>query len=137
MTKFATKADIEAINAEQDWHDRGLPKTMYEFTKSVKERHGSRSAVSFQIFSGPKDHAETLNWAQFHDQSVQTANLLRGLGVGETDAVAYMLPCCNEACLTLVGGAMAGIANPVNPLLDAEQIAAILRETNAKVLVTL
>jgi len=137
VTTFATKADIEAINASMDWHDRGLPTTMHQFVASAKDRFGDRPAVSFQIFSGPKDHAETLTWSQFHDQSVQTANLLRSLGVGETDAVAYMLPCCNEACLTLIGGAMAGIANPVNPLLDAEQIGAILRETNAKVLVTL
>ncbi|MEM6727685.1 MAG: acyl-CoA synthetase, partial [Pseudomonadota bacterium] len=47
------------------------------------------------------------------------------------------LPICPEAALTLVGGAIAGIANPVNPLLEAEQIAAILRETGAKALVTL
>ena len=39
--------------------------------------------------------------------------------------------------LTFLGGATAGIVNPVNPLLEAGQIAAILRETNAKVLVTL
>ncbi len=32
---------------------------------------------------------------------------------------------------------MAGIVNPINPLLDAEQIGAILRETEAKVVVTL
>jgi hypothetical protein len=32
---------------------------------------------------------------------------------------------------------VAGIVNPINPLLEAEQIAGILRETGAKVLVTL
>ncbi|MBT4234023.1 MAG: acyl-CoA synthetase, partial [Marinovum sp.] len=35
------------------------------------------------------------------------------------------------------GGSIAGTANPINPLLEPDQIAAILRETNAKVLVTL
>ena len=39
--------------------------------------------------------------------------------------------------MTLLGGAVAGIVNPINPLLEPEQIAAILRETKAKVLVTL
>ncbi len=39
--------------------------------------------------------------------------------------------------MTLLGGAVAGIVNPINPLLEPEQIAAILRETGAKVLVTL
>jgi acyl-CoA synthetase (AMP-forming)/AMP-acid ligase II len=59
------------------------------------------------------------------------------LGIGETDVVAYLLPICNEAALTLIGGSISGIANPINPLLEPDQIAAILRETNAKVLVTL
>ncbi len=36
-----------------------------------------------------------------------------------------------------MGAGIAGIVNPINPLLDAEQVAGILRETDAKVLVTL
>jgi acyl-coenzyme A synthetase/AMP-(fatty) acid ligase len=51
--------------------------------------------------------------------------------------VAYLLPNCTEAVLTYVGGQVAGIVNPINPLLEPEQIAGILRETGAKVLVTL
>ncbi len=41
------------------------------------------------------------------------------------------------AVLSDLGGAVAGIVNPIKPLLDADQIGAILQETNAKVLVTL
>ena len=36
-----------------------------------------------------------------------------------------------------MGGQVAGIVNPINPLLEPEQIASILRETGAKVVVTL
>ena len=39
--------------------------------------------------------------------------------------------------MTLLAGATAGIVNPVNPLLAPEHIAAILRDTRAKVVVTL
>ena len=45
------------------------------------------------------------------------------------------LPNCTETLLTIFGGAIAGIINPINPLLEPEQIAAILRETKAKVVV--
>lgn len=134
---FATKADRDAVENQMPWDARERPQTMYQFIDNVAKRHGGRNGVSFQITSGPKDKAETLTWQDFRDKSVQAANLFRRLGIGENDVVAYMLPVCNEAALTLVGGAIAGIANPVNPLLEAEQIAAILRETNAKVLVTL
>ncbi|MEL6700664.1 MAG: acyl-CoA synthetase, partial [Pseudomonadota bacterium] len=127
----------DAIQNEMPWEDRKVPTTMMQFIDAVADRHGARPGVTFQITSGPGDKAETLTWKQFRDESVRAANFFRTLGVQETDAVAYMLPICNEAAQTLIGGSIAGIANPVNPLLDAEQIAAILRETNAKVLVTL
>jgi len=134
---FATKADRDAVENEMPWVERDVPKTMYEFINSVAQRHGQRPGVSFQITSGPKDNAETLSWQEFRDKSVQAANMFRRLGIGETDVVAYLLPICNEAALTLIGGSISGIANPINPLLEPDQIAAILRETNAKVLVTL
>ena len=67
----------------------------------------------------------------------QAANLFRALGVGEGDVVAYVLPNALETAVTLLGGAVAGIVNPINPLLEPEQISAILRETKAKVVVTL
>ncbi|APX90340.1 acyl-CoA synthetase [Brevirhabdus pacifica] len=134
---FASLQDLRKIEQEADWESRDLPRTMYEFTSRVATRHGDRNAISFQLLSAPTAKAETLSWRQFHERSVQAANLFRSLGVGEGDVVAYLLPICNEAAVTLIGGAMAGIANPINPLLMPEQIAAILRETGAKVLVTL
>src|SRR5690606_15478545 len=72
-----------------------------------------------------------------HARVTRAANLFRALGVGEGDVVAYLLPNCLETVATLLGGAVAGIVNPINPLLEPEQIGAILRETGAKVLVTL
>lgn len=134
---FATASDVAAIEAEMSWEERNLPTTMYEFISETKNKHGNRNAISYQIFSGPTDKAETLTWNELHGKVSQAANLFRSLGVGEKDVVAYMLPNCNETVITLLGGAIAGISNPINPLLDADQIGAILRETNAKVLVTL
>ena len=86
---------------------------------------------------GPTDKAETLTWNELRGKVAQAANLFRSLGIGEKDVVAYLLPNANETAVTLLGAMTAGIANPVNPLLEPEQIAAILRETGAKVLVTL
>jgi acyl-CoA synthetase (AMP-forming)/AMP-acid ligase II len=137
MARFATAADVAAMNAEMSWPERRQPETLHAFLADVAQRLPARRAVSFQLFSGPKDKAETLTWAELHGQSCQAANLFRRLGVGEGDVVAYLLPNCTEIVTTLLGGAIAGIVNPINPLLEANQIAAILRETGAKVLVTL
>lgn len=137
MGRFASVADRDAIEQAMRWEDRNLPITMYQFLTRTRDAHPKRPAVSFQILSGPKDKAETLNWSDLHAQVTQCANLFRSLGVGETDVVAYLLPNCTETAVTLLSGMVAGIVNPINPLLEPEQIAAILRETKAKVLVTL
>ncbi len=137
MGTFASRGDLKAIEAEMPWADRDVGRTMYEFLGRAKARHGTRAAVSFQLTSGPKDPAQTVTWNELHAQVTQTANLFRSLGIGETDVVAYVLPNCMEIVVALLAGSVAGIVNPINPLLEPEQIAAILRETKAKVVVTL
>ncbi len=137
MYQFSSIADRNAIEAEKPWEERDHPQSIHALLQRTVDRFGDRPAVSFQITSGPSDKAETVTWRQFYEKSVQAANLFRSLGVGEGDVVAYLLPNCNETLYALIGGAMAGIVNPINPLLEPEQIASILRETGAKVLVTL
>ena len=117
--------------------DRLTADTVYAMLCQTTAAHPRRPAISFQIKSGPRDKAETLDWTGFTNRVTRTANLFRRLRIGEGDVVAYLLPNCIEAALALLGGVTAGIAAPVNPLLDVAQIAAILRETGAKVLVTL
>ncbi|MFM2354770.1 MAG: hypothetical protein RLZZ528_506 [Pseudomonadota bacterium] len=137
MGRFSSVADRNAIEAAMPYEKRALATTLYQFLGQTKQRFPDRPALSFQILSGAKDKAETLTWTELHGRVTQAANLFRSLGVGETDVVAYLLPNSVETAVVLLGGAVAGIVNPINPLLEAEQIAAILRETNAKVLVTL
>ncbi|WGH77829.1 acyl-CoA synthetase [Jannaschia ovalis] len=137
MASFANKQDILDIQAAEPWEQAQPATTLYELLSKTAATHGQRPAISYQLFSGPNDPAETLTWKQFHGKVTQAANLFRSLGVTETDAVAYVLPNCQETAAVLIGGAVAGIANPINPLLEPEQIGAILRETKAKVVVTL
>ncbi len=134
---FAGIEDRNAIENEMPWDKRDVPVTLHQLLARTAARVPDNDAVSYQIFSGPDDKAETLNWSQLLDRTCQAANMLRDLGIGEKDVVAYILPNCHETILALLGGAIAGIVNPINPLLEPEQIASILRETNAKVVVTL
>ena len=137
MTTFATAADLKAIEAEMPWAARGQARSMYDFLTRAKTAHGARPAVSYQLLSGPDTKKVTLTWAELHAKVTQAANLFRSLGVGEKDVVAFILPNTMETVVTLLGGAVAGIVNPINPLLEPDKISAILRETGAKVVVTL
>ena len=137
MASFARKQDILDIASAEPWEEARPATTLYGLLSRTAAAHGSRPTLSYQLFSDPKARAETLTWTQMKDRVSQTANLFRSLGVGPSDVVAYVLPNATETATVLLGGTVAGIANPINPLLEPEQIGAILRETKAKVVVTL
>jgi fatty-acyl-CoA synthase/long-chain acyl-CoA synthetase len=134
---FMTRQDALDIQNEMLWAARERPQTIYQMLSAVAGKFPNRPAISYQLFSGATDKAQTLTWQQFHDQCCQAANLFRSLKVGEGDVVALVLPNCLETAVATIGGMIAGIVNPINPLLEPEQISAILRETGAKVVVTL
>ena len=137
MGSFTNLADIKAIEAEAAWEARDVGRTIHDFLSRTKAAHGPRPAITFQLQSDPGSKAQTLTWNALHARVTQAANMFRRLGVGPKDVVAYVLPNCLETAVTLLGGATAGIVNPINPLLEPDQISAILRETGAKVVVTL
>lgn len=134
---FTGPEAARAVEAEMDWPSRDVPATVHAALERAAARWPDRNAISFQLLSDPKSRAETLTWAALLDQVNRAANLFRSLGVGPQDAVAYLLPNCNETAVTFLAGMTAGTVNPINPLLDVEQIAGLLRESGAKVLVTL
>jgi len=137
MGSFANVADIKAIEAEMGWAERDMARSIHDFIGRAAKAHGARPAVTYMLTSGPADPSETLTWSELFGKVTQAANLFRSLGVGEKDVVAFVLPNSSETVQVLLGGMVAGIVNPINPLLEPEQISAILRETNARVVVTL
>ena len=137
MYDFASMKDRNAVEAEMSWDERDNPVTLYQMLERTAKKFPDRPAATYQLTSGPTDANESVNWREMLERCCQAANLFRSLGIGENDVVAFLLPNCNETIYTLMGGAIAGIINPINPLLDSDQVSGILRETNAKVLVTL
>lgn len=137
MRDFRTQADLRAIESEASWQDRETPATVYAALNRVAKRFGDRPAISFQMFSTPGSKSQTLTWSTLLQRVTQAANLFHQLGIGEQDTVAYILPTLNETGITLLGGMTAGRVAPINPLLEPEKLSALLRETGAKVVVTL
>ena len=137
MVAFKTVEDKKKIEDEMLFANRLNDKTMYSFLKRTVNNFPNRNAVSFQLKSGPKDPAETLTWSQLMSKVTQASNSFRSLGVSNEDVVAYVLPNCNEAVVSFLAGVCNGIICPISPLLGADQIAGILNEINAKVVVTL
>ncbi len=134
---FASIKDTIALETEMPWADRDVAKTLHQMLARTAAKYPNGRAVSFQLTSGPADKAETLTWGELYAKVCQTANMLRHIGMAQDDVVAMILPNCTEAVLTILGGAIGCIVAPINPLLEPEQIAAILRETKARVVITL
>jgi acyl-CoA synthetase (AMP-forming)/AMP-acid ligase II len=134
---IATLADKAEVEAAHPWEAAQPAQTLYELLTRTKNAHGDRRAMTFTLTSDPRDAGETLTWAALHGKATQAANLFRSLGIGENDVVAYVLPNASETVWTYLGGSVAGVVNPINPLLEPDQIASILNETGAKVVVTL
>jgi len=134
---FASRQDALDIEKEMGWEERPRPATLYQMLRETVDAFPDRPAVSYQLLSGASDPSQTMTWQQFHDQVCRAANLFRHLRIDEGDVVALVLPNTLETAIVTIGAAIAGIVNPINPLLEPEQIGAILRETDARVVVTL
>ena len=128
-----TQRLTQAMTEDRLWAEQ----TFYQRLVLTAETFPNNKAVSFQLKSGPKDPTETLDWTALLANVTQTANLFHSLGIGPEDVVAFVLPNCTEAVVTLLAAPTAGIANPINPLLSPEVMGGLLNETKAKVVVTL
>jgi fatty-acyl-CoA synthase len=130
---IADKHAIEARPIAEQWRAR----TVFEMLSETAAAHPRKPAISFQLRGEAKARATTLDWAQFRAEVAQIANLYRDLGLKRGEVVALLMPNLPEMASAMVAAMTAGVAAPINPLLEPEQIAAILRETDAKMLVTL
>lgn len=80
---------------------------------------------------------ERLTWAQFGVRVARAANLLRSLGIGKGDKVATVLGNSLEALELIWAVPAAGAALvPLSPLLMPAGLASLLRDSDAKCLVS-
>ncbi len=133
---FATAADVAAFE-RVPIEDRLAVHSTYAALKVGAARDPNAPALQFLATASPDDTPVVVTHGQFFARVTQVANALHTLGVGPTDVVSFLLPLIPQALMTLFGAEAAGIANPVNPLLEPHQIAEILEAAETKVLVTL
>ena len=124
---------LEAVALESRYDHHSI----YDLLLHAAREHGDRPALSFQLKPSPKAPAVTFSYTEYAREVTRAANLFRSLGLGPEDAIACLMPNTPQTAFALLGGMTAGIVVPVNPLLSSEQIAGILRDSGARMLVTL
>ncbi|MEN8164030.1 MAG: acyl-CoA synthetase [Acidobacteriota bacterium] len=95
------------------------------------------TAIHFIAGGEQWDQSQEITFAQLLARVRQTANLFTSLGIGPEDVVTYLLPNLPQTHFVLWGAEAAGIANPINPLLEAHTIRDICNAAGTKVLVAL
>jgi len=133
---FATDADIRAFE-KIPYADRIAAQSTYDAIKLGAAHNPDASAIHFLPNADPADTPIVISHRDFIARVTQAANMFHALGVGSDDVVSFLLPLLPEAFITLFGAEAAGIANPVNPLLEPHQIAEILQSARTSVLVAL
>ncbi|WHZ09652.1 MAG: Long-chain-fatty-acid--CoA ligase [Burkholderiaceae bacterium] len=129
-------AELAAFEATP-YAERIIPQSTYEALQIGAARDPQAAAIQFLPEADPDQPPLTISYGQFIARVTQAANMFADLGVAPSDVVSFLLPLVPQAFFTLFGAQAAGIANPVNPLLSAQQIGEILRAANTKVLVAL
>jgi fatty-acyl-CoA synthase len=133
---LASAADVRAFE-EVPYVERIAAASAFDAIKLGAAHNADASAVQFLPNASPEDTPTVITYGQLVARVTQAANMFHALGVGASDVVSFLLPLLPQSFFTLFGAEAAGIANPVNPLLEAHQIAEILEAADTKVLVAL
>lgn len=133
---LANLADIEKLE-RKDPDACSRLRSSYEMLQHGAALAPDAPALSFFLRAADFAHPIGWNHREWFARITQAANMFRQLGVQKGDVVACVLPNLPETHLTIWGGETAGIAFPINPLLEAPWIAELLRTSGARWLVTL
>lgn len=108
----------------------------YEVIGATSARIPDQIALRF-LAEVDQEIVTTWTYRELFDQITRFANWLHSVGVSSKDAVSIMLPNVPQFHFAFWGAEAAAIANPINPLLGDNHIAAIMRQVETRVLVTL
>ena len=122
---------------EIPYADRIAAASTYDAIRIGAAYRPDAPAIQYLPNADPADNPIVITHGGFVMRVTQAANMFHALGVGSHDVVSFLLPLLPEAFITLFGAEAAGIANPVNPLLEPYQITEIFGSRAHGVLVAL
>lgn len=126
-------ADIEALERKPLEYYRP-DHSVFELLMRIAALHADKPAIRYLATPAPEAATRDISYRDFGRRIVQAANLFHRLGVGPNDAVSMLLPILPETFFAMFGAQAAGLANPINFLLEPSAIAELLREARCRVL---
>lgn len=133
---FKTLDDILTFE-QTSLAERDLPPTTYEALKRGAAIDRDAPALSFFLSASAFRTPYRLTHGELFAKITQAANALRRLGLGRDDVAAYILPNLPETHFAIWGGSAAGGILAINPLMEADQMADLMKAAGVKILITL
>ncbi|WP_233998809.1 AMP-binding protein [Microbulbifer pacificus] len=98
------------------------------------ERYADQPAIQLLMTGEPGEIPGTIHYHQLHDSILRAHQVLWELGFGRGQVLSLLLPILPETQILTFAAQCSGIANPLNPLLEAEHLAGIINAVGARVL---
>ena len=139
MTELAdftieTLADVEALEAEA-WENRISHRTVYDAICHWALREPARPAIRFLPTGGLDDEVQSWSYDAFALAIRRSANLFYARGIGRKDVVSFLVPPLPQSHYGLWGASVAGIASPINFLLEPAALVHIIKSSKSDILV--
>jgi fatty-acyl-CoA synthase len=132
----ATLADVIRFETEMPLAERYPATSVYDIFRRGAAQFADRTALTMLMTGADDETPRLVTYRQLLDGITRSANLFTALG-GPAPGVAYVLPSLVETHFTLWGAEAAGYAVPINFLLQAQNIADLIRASGASILVAL
>jgi fatty-acyl-CoA synthase len=130
-------ADVEAI--ERIPLDRRL--SVVDISQRIALGLAARDPGDTAIFYVPDGDVDRppakISFTELRGNIDKTAALLRASGIGRGDVVAVLLPAVPAIYWSILGATTAGIAFPVNWMLEPRHVLHLLKEAKAKAVIAL
>ncbi|MGM0453321.1 MAG: acyl-CoA synthetase [Thermodesulfobacteriota bacterium] len=128
--------DVEEVE-KTPLSERVKEKNTIELIENGAKINPEATAISFLQNGDTYDSPIQITFKDLIGKIRQTANMFSDLGIGKNDVVTYVLPNLPQTHYVLWGAEAAGIANPINPLLEPSTIKDICTSAQTKVIVCL
>ena len=131
-------SDIEDLRTLEtnDFNSVFPRKTPWDIISYQAQIRPDATAIRFIRDTKKPDLDEVVTYKQFADQIQGAAQLFRNNGVSPNRSVAILTQHTPSAQVALWGAQIAGVACPINPFLNPEHIAGLIRAADACLLYT-
>lgn len=131
-----TLVDVVRFESEKTLRERYDARSVYDIFVKGAANWPDQTALTMLMTGADDETPRLLSYRKLLEGVTQAANFFTALG-GPAPGVAYILPSLIETHFTLWGAETAGYAVPINFLLQADNIADLIRASGAKILVAL